>query len=1696
MKSNYTNARVSRILMFTLTAVALFLTQLQTKAQTGFIISEYIEGSGNNKFVELYNGTGADLDLSDYQLRLSTNGGTSTTNQALSGTLANGAVLVFRNSGASIGTSFPTGTACNFNGDDALAIVQISTGNFIDIFGRIGCDPGSVWTATGGLSTVNLTLRRQTDVCAGITVNPTGTCNASSFTSFASEWELGSAIDDISGLGSHTMNCSSVTASVSSLTDFGTVAVGSSSASASFTVSGTALTNDVTVTPPADFEISTDDITFGTSAITLTQSGGDLVGEPVTIYVQFAPGSPGPLSGNVTLTSSGASSASVAVSGTGLGSASNASDIILDGGFTYTSNIAYANHQAADADNTNGVAIGQFIVRDGGASADADALATILNSISFNVTNPGSLRRVALYNGSTELAEVAGGATLSFTGLTLSTADGASTTLTLYASFNSSVTDNQQFSVALSGATADVSGSLFTTLGTPTTLTTADENRIEVTASTFVFTTQPSNTQVNVAMSNVVAQARDVNNNLDADFAALCEITSTGTLTGSPVTATAAAGIVTFSGLTHTVDGTGLVLTVASSAASIAGVSSNTFAITPLPILTFDFDVLAGNEVSAGSASNDSNIGSSTMTRGSGLTASGNGGRFNATGYGLTFDTNDYFEFTITPNSGYEFSVAEIAVNTQRSGTGPNTGVLRSSLDGYASDLGTTLSNTGTTTQLHTFTVNQTSNLSAVTYRIYFYGTSNSGGSFGIGDEGASGVSLAVYGSTAVNSTDCNDPLACNYNAASLGITECVYPTTTYYIDVDGDGYASGTIVACSPGVGYTTTMLPTTDCDDNDFDINPGATEIACNGTDDNCVAGIDEGSITGCMDDSPGVSNYNPAATCPGICSYGGAWTAGNLVVSRIGSGDAYPTGSVGVAMFLEQITPAGSAVSTLPMATVGTERLVISGSSTAEGFISRTESGDAIVVPGYDAAVGTTSLTSTATAAPRVANYIDLSYAPVRGFSSTSVHTNGNMRSAFKVGSDYYTAGSNLGIHYITGGTPSVISTGITNTRVINAFNGNVYFSTGSGTQGIYQVGSGYPTASTTNTLVVATGTGSSPYDFVFSADGNTLYVADDRTSAAGGVYRYEFDGSAWSQTAQFYLGSSYPAASSIAVDFYTYAQPRIYVVSRLNTSSPSVVGYFDDNAETGTVNATFNIISTSAANTLYRSIEFAPCNGITWYRDADGDGFGDASSTLVNCTQPFGYVSDATDCNDASSVSYPGAWEICNNIDDDCDVTVDESCVTPAVNDNRATAKLILNASLYPACNNTYGDLGQATPSPQALTTEPSGAGQDLWYRIVPTTGAIRVNVTTSSNDLMLELQDAAGTVLVSSENENGNGGTETLVANGLTIGENYYLAVRNFNTSASGSFTMCVQHFGVPTLSSSSTVNNLCSLLSQNWLGASSYTATFNDGTNDYSYTSASTKKQLSLFGLTYNQIYTLTFTSTFNVTDAAGNPTVITTTSNPVTFTVGYPQDLVVRNSDVCSSASRPLNSFIATSTTLCGLTGYEWEFVETDAGDALAGTPIYAMGNGSSRFIQLGASKIPGIQAGDYYRVKVRAVFAGGQSPWPSTYQLVCITGTAPEMTEENNEEVAWVNADASAVVYPNPNTGDMFNLNVNGLSDGVWNVQVLDVQGRIVHTEQVVAENGINRTVSLNSTLSNGLYTVRLMNGDAALNVRMIVE
>lgn len=59
--------------------------------------------------------------------------------------------------------------------------------------------------------------------------------------------------------------------------------------------------------------------------------------------------------------------------------------------------------------------------------------------------------------------------------------------------------------------------------------------------------------------------------------------------------------------------------------------------------------------------------------------------------------------------------------------------------------------------------------------------------------------------------------------------------------------------------------------------------------------------------------------------------------------------------------------------------------------------------------------------------------------------------------------------------------------------------------------------------------------------------------------------------------------------------------------------------------------------------------------TWYRDADGDTFGNSAVTQRVCVRPQGYVSNRTDCDDTTSSRRPGAVELCNGIDDDCDGT---------------------------------------------------------------------------------------------------------------------------------------------------------------------------------------------------------------------------------------------------------------------------------------------------------------------------------------------------------------------------------------------------------------------------------------------------------
>jgi predicted extracellular nuclease len=167
-------------------------------APTELFVSEYIEGTSNNKALEIYNGTGAAVDLTAgaYNVQMFFNGSaTAGLTINLAGTVAAGDVFVLAQASANatiLAQADQTNAAGWFNGDDAVVLRRGTT--VLDVIGQIGVDPGTEW-GTGVTSTADNTLRRKPPIEAG---DPNG---ADAFDP-AVEWD-GFATDSFGDLGSH-----------------------------------------------------------------------------------------------------------------------------------------------------------------------------------------------------------------------------------------------------------------------------------------------------------------------------------------------------------------------------------------------------------------------------------------------------------------------------------------------------------------------------------------------------------------------------------------------------------------------------------------------------------------------------------------------------------------------------------------------------------------------------------------------------------------------------------------------------------------------------------------------------------------------------------------------------------------------------------------------------------------------------------------------------------------------------------------------------------------------------------------------------------------------------------------------------------------------------------------------------------------------------------------------------------------------------------------------------------------------------------------------------------------------------------------------------------------------------------------------------------------------------------------------------
>lgn len=207
---------------------------------TDLFISEYIEGSGNNKAIEIYNPTGSSILLDNYDLVIYANGSptpTATVNFTTGTNLASGSTYLVVNLSAVAalrGLSDQTSGSISFSGDDAVALRK--SGINIDVIGQIGFDPVTAWSA-GGCSTLDRTLVRNATIS-------TGDANGSDPFDPSIEWTC-LAIDDFSGAGSHTSDCFStpsgptITFTPNSLSGFNYTEFTGPSAEQTLTVSGT-----------------------------------------------------------------------------------------------------------------------------------------------------------------------------------------------------------------------------------------------------------------------------------------------------------------------------------------------------------------------------------------------------------------------------------------------------------------------------------------------------------------------------------------------------------------------------------------------------------------------------------------------------------------------------------------------------------------------------------------------------------------------------------------------------------------------------------------------------------------------------------------------------------------------------------------------------------------------------------------------------------------------------------------------------------------------------------------------------------------------------------------------------------------------------------------------------------------------------------------------------------------------------------------------------------------------------------------------------------------------------------------------------------------------------------------------------------------------------------------------------------------
>lgn len=334
-----------------------------------------------------------------------------------------------------------------------------------------------------------------------------------------------------------------------------------------------------------------------------------------------------------------------------------------------------------------------------------------------------------------------------------------------------------------------------------------------------------------------------------------------------------------------------------------------------------------------------------------------------------------------------------------------------------------------------------------------------------------------------------------------------------------------------------------------------------------------------------SVGLGNIGRAATL----------VPGNLAVDRVGDG-TQTLASTGNTQFIDQFTPLGVLVDSTAIPDSGSGSLIVSGTATSEGSLSRSADGNYLVVAGYNTPrPSSASLTSsTSSNVPRGFGFIDASETYTLAATTNTQFSGNNIRTgATDNGTNVWGGGGNTGTVVYTGNgttnqTGTVVQSGVTNTRVNRIYGGNLLFSTGSGTPGVYSF-TGLPTIAggSATQIITSPGTSPSPYSFVIDPTGNIAYVADDRSiTNGGGIERFDKINGVF--TLSYTLGTgtgSTVGARGLTVDF-SGATPLVYATTA-ETSANRLISIID----TGSTSVA-TLLAAAPTGEVFRGVDFTP------------------------------------------------------------------------------------------------------------------------------------------------------------------------------------------------------------------------------------------------------------------------------------------------------------------------------------------------------------------------------------------------------------------------------------------------------------------------------------------------------------------------